>query len=476
MSGGRSLWPLSAALSCLALLAIASTADAQQARCDFPNTPQTRTYLEKLPSGEYNYFQGGGVVVRCPSKDVTITADSLEYYGDERRVYLVRNVHYSEPRFTLNSQFLTYYMPVERIVATQNVHAVLPSGSTLDGPQVEYLRAVPRIRTRAQVTAIFRPTAHVVQKDSAGQPQPPITVVANTLFMDGDSLLYGSGRVDLTREELAAHGDSIFLDSGAETMRLMRGPVLEGKRDRPFRLTGTLIDVFASERHVRRVISRGNAVATSEDMTLRADTIDLRVDADALQRAMAWGGSRARATSSSQTIVADSIDAIMPDQRVREVHAIANAVAEGKADTTHFHPDTTDWLRGDTIIARFDTVAKGDTTPTRMRELVAIGTARSYYQVPPSDTTQRRPAVSYVRGLRITVAFADGQVSNVVVTGQAVGVYAEPSAEAAARETPANARPGARPPTRQPGARPPTARPQTPPIRRPTARPPASRP
>ena len=56
---------------------LAASARAQAARCDFPNTPQTRTYGTRLPSGQYNYFQGGGVRVVCASKGITIRAAAI---------------------------------------------------------------------------------------------------------------------------------------------------------------------------------------------------------------------------------------------------------------------------------------------------------------------------------------------------------------------------------------------------------------
>ena len=85
----------------------------------------------QLPSGQYNSFMGGGVLVRCPASELTLRADSLESYGDEGRVFLLGDVRYNEPRLTLTSDFLTYHQRDERIVANGNVDARLPSGSTM---------------------------------------------------------------------------------------------------------------------------------------------------------------------------------------------------------------------------------------------------------------------------------------------------------------------------------------------------------
>src|SRR5437762_10673051 len=104
-------------------------------RCTMEQLPMSRITAVQLPSKEYNYFIGGGLVVRCPSRGITLKADSAELYGDEKRDFLVGHVSYNEPRLNLTSDFLTYYTAEERIVAAGNVNGRLPSGSTLKGPQ-----------------------------------------------------------------------------------------------------------------------------------------------------------------------------------------------------------------------------------------------------------------------------------------------------------------------------------------------------
>jgi hypothetical protein len=446
------------ALVAVSLLAIcASSGGAQLTRCNVVDQPGANTHFTKVAGagGVSTVYAGGGVNVDCPSKKITLKSDSAEIYENDR-VYLVGHVKYDEPRVHMESDFLTYFLKDERIFAYQNVHGRLPTGSTMQGPQAEYLRAVPRIRARAHMTAIGRPTFSIVERDAQGKEQPPVTVLANTVVMDGDSLIYGSGDVFIQRPELTAHGDSAFIDSGRETMRLMRQPKVNGTRSRPFTLEGELIDSYSRNRKLQRVVARGRGVATSQDLTLRADTIDLRINDDALERAISWAtpGKSAVAVSPTQHIVADSIDVRMPQQRVREVHAVRRAFAEGKADSTKFHADTTDWMRGDTIVAFFDSTTKQrDTTKSPpIRELLALGHARSYYNMPPQDTTQRRPALSYVTGKRIRVVFDSSQVSTVVVYEQTGGVYLEPSSDttrANARTPRVNTQPGARTPGRQ---------------------------
>ncbi|HKW47616.1 MAG TPA: hypothetical protein VJN70_09225 [Gemmatimonadaceae bacterium] len=428
-------------------------------RCTVEPQPgrDNHTSSQQLPSKEYNTFVGGGLIVRCPSRGIVLKADSAELYGDEKRNFLLGHVSYDEPRLSMTSDFLTYYTSDERIVATGNVHGRLPSGSTLVGPQVDYKRLVPRIRPRAQTLATGRPTVTIVQRDTSGKEQPPIDVVGNTIFMDGDSLIYGSGNVQITRPEVNATGDSAFINSGTEIMQLMRNPIVNGTRGRPFRLVGTKIDLFSKDKKLQRVIARARAQAHSQDLTLTADTIDLRIRSDSLERAFAWGKSRARAVSPTQNMIADSLDVQMPEQRVREVHALHKAFAEGRADSTKFKADTTNWLRGDTIFAYFDTLPPVDTSKgPEIRKLVSKDSAEAYYHMAAQDTTLHRPAINYVRGETITIDFNEQQVAQIAVDGRVSGIYIEPSADTTRAKT--NQRTPARPPSR-PGAVPGVRRP-----------------
>ena len=426
-----------ASLVLVGALATAHNAAAQTTAC---NSEQERQVSIKLPSGEYNNFIGGGIVVRCPAKKITLRADSAEIYGDEHRIFFVGHVHYVEPRLEMSSDFLTYYQLEERILAAGNVDGKLPTGSTLRGPQVDYRRVAPRVRTRAQTLAIGRPTVMIVQKDSTGKEQPPIEVVANTIYMDGDSLIYGSGRVQITRPEITATSDSAFINTGTETMQLMRNPIVNGTKSRPFQLVGDRIDLFSKDRKLKRVVSAAKARATSQDLTLRADTIDLRIAADLLERAYAWGKSRANADSPSQNMIADSLDVHMPGQRVREVRALNKAFAQGRADST-IHADTTNWIRGDTIVAYFDTLPPVDTSKgPEIRKLVSTLNAQAFYNLAPSDTSLHRPAINYVKGRRITINFDEQKVANIAVDEKVAGIYIEPSNDTTATRT--NTRPG----------------------------------
>jgi lipopolysaccharide export system protein LptA len=414
----------------------ASRAAAQQppaSRCILQFEPlrdaPPRTTLTRLPSGKYDVFQGGGVRYRCQDQPITLEADSAEYYGDRDVLYLIGSVHYVEPRATVDSRRMTYFKPEERILAEGDVHAVLQSGTTMNGPLADYFRQTPA-RPRARLVATGRPRMSLAQRDSSGRAAEPVQLVADRVTLDGDSLVFAGGRVDVTRTDVQARGDSAYLDSGREFARLMRSPAIAGRGQRPFTLTGGTIDLFSRERQLQRVLSKGQARAVSEDMTLTSDTIDMRVTAGRLERAYAWGRQRAHVVSPDNDILADSLDVVMPAQHLREVRAVRKAFAQSRPDSTRIRTAERDWLRGDTIVARFDSVPSADTTTRpRVREVVAVGAASSYYHIPAQHSDPAHPSINYVKGRDITIAFRDQQVDTVKVTNQAAGVYLEPATD-----------------------------------------------
>ena len=429
----------------------------------------SRVTLIKQPDESYISYASGGVVMLCRAQGIRLVADSAEYHQAAEIVYLFGRVRYTEANTSVDANRITYWKRDERILAEGDVIARLENGTRMTGPRADYLRAVPALRARAQLRATERPRIALVQRDStapasgsrrarggtpppAGAPaspargsttapvgtsppapgRPDTTVVdANTVFMDGDSLVYASGRVVVTRPDLVGTSDSLALDRATERARFIGNPVMRGSGERSFTLTGSVIDIFSRERRLERVLSRVNGKVVSDDVQLSADTIDLRIREDVLERAFAFGTSRARAISTAQDMTADSIDIHMPAQRLREVRAIGEAHAQSEPDSVRIRSSERDWIRGDTIIAMFDSIPVTDTTSKpRIRELRSLGSARSFYQIPPDDTTYRCPKINYSRGDRITVVFDSQTVQRVSVQAardstMSDGVYLE---------------------------------------------------
>jgi len=418
----------------------------QERRCqlDFPNTPATRFQVVQDPATKRNNtFVGGGVVAKCHGQDITLVADSAELYDTIKLYYLFGNVHYRETRVNIDADRVTYFLNEERILAEQNVRATLPSGSSMLGPQAEYLRPVAPIRKVATLNATLRPTFTLVQTDSTGKRLDPATLLADRVSVVDDTVYYASGNVDIARPDLHATSDSAYMNESRQYGRLLKRPQIEGKGDRKFILRGKAIDLFSKNRLLERVIAVDSAQAVSGDLDLRADSIDLRITDNKLSRAYAWGPRGARAVSPDRTITADSLDVQMPNQHVSEVHAIRRAYAETEPDSTKLKSTQRDWLRGDTIIASFDSALTSDTSSRpRIRELLATGNASSFYQIPSNKGVTTPPSLNYVRGRTITVSFANQEVQSVVVQEQAAGIFAEPASDTTTAGKP-KARPGA---------------------------------
>jgi hypothetical protein len=432
---------------------------------------------------------------------LTLKADSAEYYGDQDLVYLIGNVHYTEPRATIDADRATYWTAEGHLHAEGNVYAVTDSGNTMRGPVAEYYKAMPGVRTEPIMNASGRPRLGLVQRDSVTRkPSDTVYVVADRINSTGNNLVYAGGTVQITRPDLFATGDSAYVDNRTASGRaqLLVSPKVESKdTTRAFTLTGGMIDIYMTNRQVDRIVATPEGHVVSEELQLFADSIDMRVHDRRLQRAMAWGKTRARAVSPDREITADSIDAVLPNQQVREIRAVRDAYATSIPDTTTIITTERDWLRGDTIIAVFDTVpARGQTTertvgqavdstvnpsavaakppPARdtlpasivdmavsggrdttardtasksppLKSLVVVdadGTdARAYYHMANQDKIKDKPSVNYVRGRSINLAFEHREVQTVTVLDQASGVYLEAVTDSTPTEQPVLRRP-----------------------------------
>ena len=471
----------------------AAYAQAGGGRCDIelrPANDSTRlTSTTSTPNGPRNVFVGGRVEARCLNQDVRLLADSAEWYQGAQVLYLIGHVRYTEPRVRVTSDQMNYFQVDERLVATGNVEATLPSGSIMRGPQATYFRAVKGFRPTSRLEAIQRPRLWLSQRDSVGKSTEPVQMTANQITTENDSLVFAGGKVEITRSDLDARSDSAYLDSGNEFARLMIQPVIIGKGQKSYTLRGRQVELYTRNRIVQRVLAQADARATSDDLLLTADTIDLRVDRNKAQAAYIWGKSRARAVSPDRDLIADSLAVRMPDQQLHEVRAFRQAVATTLPDTATIRSGEKDWLKGDTIYAYFDTTARqripraapvpttvaptpaatvtpptvrgrrgakpvnvtpgaatvltvplsvrdtvardttiADTTTVKpqLRELQSIGHASARYQMAAQGSVPEKPAINYSRGDRITVTMDSVGVSRVQIDEHAVGLYLEP--------------------------------------------------
>lgn len=400
---------------------------AQRCVLDFENTPETRFQSVRDPnSGKYTSYVGGGVIGICRGQAIRITSDSAESYEQNRLHYLIGRVKYREDRVQLDSDRLTYFQADERLVAEGNVVVTMKDSSSMIGPRAEYWRAVRGVRPASRINATARPTLKMYETDSAGRRQrDPVSLIADNIVGEGETLFIANGNVQLDRTDLKARSDSAILDNVRQFSRLLKEPVVESKGSQPFTLVGKVIDIFGRTRKVDRVLAVDSAKAVNKDLTLTAQTLDMRVTENKLQRAYAFGPGRATAITKERKISAESLDVRMPNQKLRELRALREAFADSDPDSAKVHSTERDWLKGASIVARFDSTSKDTTAQPRIIDLVADGNASSFYQVPSNKGDKDRPGVNYVRGRRINVDFKEKDVNAVTVTDSVSGVFLE---------------------------------------------------
>ena len=376
---------------------------------------------------ETNVFAGGGVLAHCEGTSTTLSADSVAWFAGVKRFDMIgqRNiVHIRDTTLTLDATTATYYLAQERLEAHRNVVAVnRTTGTVLRGPNLTYYRAAPGIRDTIEMYSSGRPTIDYHATADSGEPY---IIVADRVRFKGNDKMWGGGRVTIDRSDFAAQGDSMQLDQPTGFGVLVGKPAMEGKGARPYKLTGTRIELGLAGRELRRVKALGEGVATGSDWRLTADTIDLRLERRKLQRAFAWGPKdsvRSRAVSTTTTIRADSLALDLPDEVLTEARAFGHAFSTSKKDSTK-NADV-DWIAGDSLIARWTQVPDSASAPkTRLHELISRNNARALTHV-QSEHDTAGPSINYSRGTVIRIVMKGDKVDTVTVTGHADGVQLE---------------------------------------------------
>ena len=376
---------------------------------------------------ETNVFAGGGVLAHCEGTSTTLSADSVAWFAGVKRFDMIgqRNiVHIRDTTLTLDATTATYYLAQERLEAHRNVVAVnRTTGTVLRGPNLTYYRAAPGIRDTIEMYSSGRPTIDYHATADSGEPY---VIVADRVRFKGNDKMWGGGRVTIDRSDFAAQGDSMQLDQPAGFGVLVGKPAMEGKGARPYKLTGTRIELGLAGRELRRVKALGDGVATGSDWRLTADTIDLRLERRKLQRAFAWGPKdsvRSRAVSTTTTIRADSLALDLPDEVLTEARAFGHAFSTSKKDSTK-NADM-DWIAGDSLIARWTQVPDSASAPkTKLHELISRNNARALTHV-QSEHDTAGPSINYSRGTVIRIVMKGDKVDTVTVTGHADGVQLE---------------------------------------------------
>jgi hypothetical protein len=440
-AGPRGLW---AAAAVVALVPIPRAA-AQSSRCTFQidNVDRQGSVVETAKGT--NYFAGGNVRLSCRGTRISMQSDSVAAYGGNV-VQFIGRVKYRDSTITMDADRGTYYKAGERWeargrVVTEN----LTNGSTLTGPALDYYRVVKGVRDTLEMYATGRPRIKYATSDSAGQAAEPYLIVADRVRFKGNDRIFGGGKVTIDRSDFAARGDSLRLDTGAGSDGTLIGgtPTLRGLGPDSFTISGNRIDLKLERRELTYLVAKGNGHALNREWDLVADTIALDINGRKLEQTLAWGGkTRPSATSPSYAMTADSLALDTPGQQLREVRGFRKAWLGG---TRHAGGKERDWMRGDTVVAKFATADSAGHQRALLTRIEARQAAQSYH-LDSNVRVPARPSINYARGDAILVTMKEGQVRGVErvdIRGKVDGIQLEAAGDSTAVPADSAARPPA---------------------------------
>lgn len=425
-------------------LVVPAWVEAQSQRCVFQIDNVDRQGAVVETSRGTNYFAGGNVRLSCRGTSIVMESDSVAAFGGNV-IQFIGRVRYRDSTLTMDADRGTYHKSGERWEARGKVVTKnLVTGSTLTGPSLDYLRVVAGVRDTMEMFATGRPRIQYFPSDSGGQAAEPYLIVGDRVRLRGDDRIFAGGKVTVDRSDFASRSDSLRLDTGAGGDGSLIGgrPLLRGLGADSFSITGNRVDLSLDDRELSYLLAKGNAKALNQEWELVADTIALDVNQRKLEQTLAWGDSlRPSATSTSYAMKADSLALDTPGQRLQEVRGFGRAWLGG---TVHQPTSERDWMRGDTVTARFAARDSAGTRRAVLSRIEARKGAQSYH-LEPNDRAPTRPSINYARGDAITVTMKDGAatgsgVERVDIRGKVDGIQLE----AAAPPAPADTTPGGR--------------------------------
>lgn len=375
--------------------------------------------------GNENYYFGGDVRFRCQGQNVRIGADSVESINGDVVRFITR-AYYRDADVALRADTLTYYKQGERLEARGSVHVITSSdSSTLDGPYLDYLRAVKGIRDSAESVAMQRPTLKVKPKRAATDTtadKGPYTIVADLLRGFGSSRLSGRGNVTVDRSDLSGKGDSLLYTTGTAGQTILTGAPASWQRTGAdsFKVTGKDIRLGLTNEVLEDLRAYGDGDVRQDSTHVAGDSVALRFKDGKLEQTDAWGRTtQARATRAGYDITGDSVVVKTPGEVLQSIFVRGRGSIQNPIDTTIVlpQPDSTadstattappkrerDTLWGNRIEAQFAQADSSGTVLTRLLRVEAIGTARSLMTQQVEKNGKSTPTINYSRADTIVV-------------------------------------------------------------------------
>ena len=174
-----------------------------------------------------------------------------------------------------------------------------------------------------------------------------------------------------------------------------------------------------------------SAHAVTGDVDLIGDTVSIALKDKKAEATRAWGKKqRPVGVAGDYELRGDSLAIDTPKGELREVRAYYGAWAGTKPDSG---TGERDWVAGDTVIIRFVEADSAGKKTTKVRQLEAMDSARSFYRAASkgkADSTRPKPpSLNYARADRIVVSMlttGDGGMDRVDMYGHVDGIQLEP--------------------------------------------------
>lgn len=498
----------------LLLVGLAAPAAGQQV-CRM--LPGAQLLNRVVSGGRETIFISGPVDFRCTG-GITIRADSAVTSRGGGPLELIDRVFYQDSVKTLTADWLNYLARQKQLFARGDVELTArDDGSVISGPRLEYrgerpgrdqaetivegegearahARMYPRSGEGGADAANGRPAASDRPEPGADAGPPPasdtaaspLDVDADRIELTGEDAYRAIGRVELRRGDTRGYGREATFDRDGGRFRLMGDARVASDE---YDLSGAEIEGVLAGDTLRDVVARGDAVLTADELQVTAPTLRIHFRDGEVHRLVAvreaadepaFAAARPRARAQDVELVADSIDALAPTQRLERVVAVGDAYGERTADSLGVElpgPIARDWIRGDTIVGYFreataraaaradsveptaadtaaddavdraraaalDTAAAAPSAPADsagerrmvLDRIVAVGVAgdaRSVYRVWPENAEADRPDVNYIIARRITLSFGDDGVRLLEADGPIRGIHLQPGRDSA---------------------------------------------
>lgn len=488
-------------------LVLAPATARAQASCDIQSGANTKLVQLNTNTPAEQIFIGGGATFVCSDGKVIRSDSAIIIKATEQRL-LIGHASYSDREKTLTGAQIFYWGREQHLTAQTGV--VLTdkvNGAIIRGEYLDYY--LPRQGQPESRAVVYGGRPHAILQPRRGQPAtapaagapaaPPDTAVtlvdAERMEIAGQKTFHAVGNVVITRADMHGTSQEAFYDPDADHLRMTGGAKVTGS---DYALAGESIDGTMAGNQFKTVTATSHAVLDSKDLRVKAPALTVAFDSGRVQRLIALSAERGKQTATEGKtlaeafardfhLLADSIDAVAPGQKIERVTAVGHAYGERQNDSIKVKlPEVAsrDWLRGDTITGFFadakpkaggkgstasgrngrkgqdsspkvagkPSAAPADTAERVLERIVAVGDgstpASSMYRILDQKKPSGIPAISYLLAKRIVVAFRDGEVHEVSAEGEIRGMHLEPQEPpkkaAPAKKNVAEAAPAAR--------------------------------